>query len=91
MKLPVEEVLQQAFEYIEDETTQITHIGLSTLDDMVMLTLPLKTAEEIEETGYDLDSEDGQFCYCYNLTYPDCSELGYCFFEKGVSGFKRTG
>jgi len=76
---------------VGDKTTVITHIGVNTLDDMVLITLPLKTAEEIAERGYKLDSKDGEFCFCYNATYPDCSELGYSYFNKDDLGYRRVG
>jgi len=86
-----DEVLRLAFRYVEDKTTVITHIAVNTLDDMVLITLPLKTAEEIAERGYKLDSKDGEFCFCYNATYPDCSELGYSYFNKDDLGYRRVG
>jgi len=89
--IDADEVLRLAFRYVEDKTTVITHIGVNTLDDMVLITLPLKTAGEIAERGYGLDSKDGEFCFCYNATYPDCSELGYSYFKKDGLGYKRIG
>ena len=89
--IDADEVLRLAFRYVEDKTTVITHIGVNTLDDMVLITLPLKTAEEIAERGYKLDSKDGEFCFCYNATYPDCSELGYSYFNKDDLGYRRVG
>jgi len=90
-EIDTEEVLRLAFRYVEDKTTVITHIGVNTLDDMVLITLTLKNAEEIAERGYTLDSKDGEFCYCHNVTYPDCSELGYSYFKKDNLGYRRVG
>jgi len=89
--IDADEVLRLAFRYVEDKTTVITHIGVNTLDDMVLITMPLKTSEEIAQCGYTLDSKDGEFCYCYNVTYPDCSELGYSYFNKDDLGYRRVG
>jgi len=89
--IDTDEVLRLAFRYVEDKTTVVTHIGVNTLDDMVLITLPLKTAVEIAEHGYGLDSKDGEFCFCYNATYPDYSELGYSYFKKDDLGYKRIG
>lgn len=75
-------VLRLAFRYVGDKTTIITHVGITAIKDCIIITLPLKNAQELKESGYTLDPKDGQLCYCYNITYPDCSELGYCFFEK---------
>jgi|GEM_PF-1901306 len=86
-----DEVLRLAMRYVKDKTTQITHIGVNTLEDMVLITLPLKNSEEIEKLGYSLDSKDGEFCFCYNATYPDCSELGYSYFKKDGFGYRRVG
>ena len=89
--IDADEVLRLAFRYVEDKTTVVTHIGVNTLEDMVSITLPLKTADEIAERGYKLDSKDGEFGFCYNATYPDCSELGYSYFKKDGLGYRRIG
>ena len=91
VSIDADEILRLTFRYVEDKTTVITHIGVNTIDDAVLITLPLKNAEELKEHGYTLDAEDGEFCYCYNATYPDCSELGYSYFKKDNFGYRRIG
>ena len=90
-RIDADEVLRLAFRYVEDKTTVITHVGVNTLDDMLLITLPLKTSMEIAQHGYDLDNPEGEFGFCYNATYPDCSELGYSYFKKDGLGYKRIG
>lgn len=38
--------------------------------------------DEEEPFPEDLATQDGVLCYVYNLTAPELSEFGYCFFEK---------
>jgi len=37
-----------------------------------------------------ITSKNGALSYVYNLTYPDCSELGYVFFQKVDGRIKRV-
>ena len=46
----------------------------------VLLTLPMLTDED--KKVEPLESRDGTFSYVYNIDAPDCSELGYSFFER---------
>lgn len=36
-----------------------------------------------------IDDKHGVLCYVPNLTAPDCSELGRCWFEKTDDGYHR--
>lgn len=38
----------------------------------------------------DITSEDGVIAYVYNCNYPDCSELGYVFFEEQNGKLRRV-
>ena len=38
--------------------------------------------DDEEPIPQDLETDDGVFCYVYNVTDPMLSELGCCFFEK---------
>lgn len=44
-----------------------------------------------EDTNFAVDDEQGCLCHVHNVTAPDCSELGYCFFEKKGPSYHRIG
>jgi hypothetical protein len=71
------DILTNAFQSSSDpKSKQIVH-GLSVntiMHDMKCITV-------IEEKPRNLETDDGVLCWVENLTAPDCSELGYCFFE----------
>lgn len=81
-----DEIWEEAFEFISNkEKTKVIGISLNTImNEMVVLTLIFKDTGEI----FDIEDPNGVLCYCYNYTYPDCSELGYCFFEQDKSTHK---
>ena len=82
-----EEIIQQATQYSTGAVIQ--YINISTLEDMIMLTLPMITEEDEEE--FNILSPDGVFCYVYNFTCPDFSELGYSYFENKNGRIRRIG
>lgn len=65
---------RKAFEFISNkEKTKVIGLSLNTImNEMVVLTLIFKDTGEI----FDIEDPNGVFCFCYNYTYPDCSELG---------------
>lgn len=81
-----DEIWEKAFEFISNkEKTKVIGLSLNTImNEMVVLTLIFKDEGEV----FDIEDENGVFCYCYNYTYSDCSELGYCFFEYDKSTHK---
>ena len=43
--------------------------------------------DDEEPIPQDLETDDGVFCYVYNVTDPMLSELGCCFFEKKADNY----
>ena len=79
-----EEIIENAFKYInKKDKTHIVGLSLNTImSEIVVLTLILRDENETHEDMFDIEDENGVFCYCYNYTYPDCSELGYSYFKR---------
>lgn len=82
-----DEIWEKAFEFISNkEKTKVIGLSLNTImNEMVVLTLIFK---DFNEELFDIEDPKGVFCYCYNYTYPDCSELGYSFFKQDKSTHK---
>lgn len=80
------EILEKALRYGE-KGARLTHIVVNRLmgtDTVISFVIsddeyPINSAE-------DLTTENGVISYCYNATFPDCSELGYCFYAKLSDG-----
>lgn len=76
-------VLEKAFEHCAG--SRITHIGCSKIfGEYYVLNLVLVTPED--ETIVEIDDKDGVFAFCYNMTDPFLSELGYMCFERKKDG-----
>lgn len=71
-----EEIYKKAMQFNSNGAV-ITHINVARFGDIGTL-LTLVRDEEMT----DLTSEDGVLAYVYNFNYPECSELGYVFFER---------
>lgn len=79
--ITADEVIENAYKYISNKD-KIHIVGLSIntiMEEMICLTLILK---DDEDELFNIEDPDGVFCYCYNYTYPDCSELGYSYFRR---------
>lgn len=87
MSFTGEEVVKLATRYTKNAEFKYIHIG--TMDDMIVIALPMTTDED--EEPFDIVSEYGAFSYVYNATYPDLSELGYCFFGRKNGRLTRLG
>lgn len=85
-----DEIIKEAYKYIkEKDKVHVVGLSLNTLmEEMQVLTLIFK---EDEEDNFDIENEDGVFCYCYNYTCPDYSELGYSFFKNENGRIHRIG
>lgn len=82
----VEDIIEIMFKYC-NEGYEVKHFVCNTIGDMSVITITIAYDGE----KYDLEDEDGVLCSVYNFTYPDCSELGYCFFENKNGYIKRIG
>lgn len=79
--ITADEVIENAYKYISNKD-KIHIVGLSIntiMEEMICLTLILK---DDEDGLFNIEDPDGVFCYCYNYTYPDYSELGYSYFRR---------
>ena len=83
------EIYAKATEFIDPTKTEAVNLSCSTIygtDRVANIVFRDK------DKPFVLDDPDGVLCYTYNFTYPDCSELGYCYFEKkGLSDYHRIG
>ena len=83
-----EYIMKKATEFINpDETVPVGFIVNTIMGELVCVAIVMKDLGE----PMQIDSEDGILCYVYTFNAPDCSELGYCFFEKTKSGIRRIG
>lgn len=80
-----EEIFKEATQYTKG--AEIKYVSVSTIMDMRMLTLPMKTEEDRGE--FDIFDRDGVLSYVYNFDASFCSELGYTYFEKRAKGIVR--
>lgn len=84
VKCNTQEVIDTLFKYCGKLTPK--HFVMNTImGEMMCLTVTLDDGE----TPYVLDSEDGILSTTYNFTYPDCSEMGYTFFENNGGTYRR--
>lgn len=82
-----EEIYNLAVRYLDlDETKPIGFCCNTLLGYMKVITIIMK---DVKAKHFSLTDEDGVLCYVYNFDAPDCSELGYCFFEKKNGTFRR--
>lgn len=81
-----EEVFDTMFQYCS-EGFDVGHLVCNTIGDMYCVSVTIK----YEGEKYDLTDEDGVLCSVYNFTFPDCSELGYCFFAEKSGYIRRIG
>ncbi len=82
-------VFKEAVRYCKG--VEIEYLSVNTLDDMILIALTMTTDEDEEEEPYDILNNNGVFGYVYNVTYPDCSELGYSFYELKNNNIVRIG
>ncbi len=78
----VQEIFDGCYKYNSDNA-KVTHFTVNSTHFGVMLTF----VRDKEMT--DITTRDGVLAYVYNLDYPDCSELGYVFFEQSGSKIRR--
>lgn len=68
---------------------KIMYMCVNRINGMIMITYLLKPNGE--EFPDNLTTPDGIFSYVYNATCPDCSELGYTFYQKTRGVYHRVG
>lgn len=80
-----DEIVEAAHKF-NSKNQPITHMVANNSGFGVLLTF-VRDEEVTKST--DLTNEDGVLCYVYNLDYPDCSELGYSYFENKDNFYSR--
>lgn len=82
------DIYENAVKHLDPKKTYPIGLSCSTIGgEFKVATLIMKDVGE----SVELDRQDGVFCYCYNFTRPDFSELGYSYFEKQGSTYHRVG
>lgn len=80
------EILEKALRYGE-KGAKLTHIVVNRLMGTdTVISFVISDDEYTINSAEDLTTENGVISYCYNATFPDCSELGYCFYSKLSDG-----
>ena len=79
----VNEIYEKAMKYNSDNA-RISHIQVQRYSEIGTLL----TLVRDKEMRY-ITQPDGVMSYVYNFNYPDCSELGYVYFQKVDGGVTR--
>lgn len=83
------EIYDEATKYTDPKETEPVGLSTSTLfgGEMRVVNIVFKDRGK----SLKLDDPDGVLCHVHNFDAPDCSELGYCFFERKGSSYHRIG
>ena len=83
------EIYAEATEYTDPKKTEPVGLSTSTLfgGEFRVVNIIFKDKDKTLK----LDDPDGVLCHVHNFDAPDCSELGYCFFERRGSSYHRIG
>lgn len=81
------EIFKEAIRYCRD--AEIEYLSVMIYEDMILIGLPMTTDED--EEPFNILSEQGVFGYVYNVTCPECSELGYSFYVEFEGELVRVG
>lgn len=83
------EIYDEATKYTDPKETEPVGLSTSTLfgGEMRVINIVFKDRGK----SLKLDDPDGVLCHVHNFDAPDCSELGYCFFERKGSSYHRIG
>lgn len=85
VELPKVDIMERINRYGHND---VRHIVVNTIEDMIVVSFLLEG--EGYPAPFATDYECGypcSFCYVCNLSYPDYSEFGDCFFHKKADGF----
>lgn len=82
------QILDEAQRYTDKSETTPVGLCISTImQEMICVAIIFKD----NGVPLRLDDPDGVLCHVHNFTAPDCSELGYCFFERRGQFYHRIG
>lgn len=81
------EIYDEATKYTDPKETEPVGLSTSTLfgGEMRVVNIVFKDRGK----SLKLDDPDGVLCHVHNFDAPDCSELGYCFFERKGNSYHR--
>lgn len=81
------EIIDKALKHC-DKDSKITHVVVNRLCEVndIIITLLISDSEYPVNSEEDIVRPQGVFGYCYNASYPECSELGYSYYEKQDDG-----
>ena len=82
-----DEFWEMMTQYLDKDKTYPVGFCMNKVFGMTCMTIILHDKGEV---NHSLDHEDGQFCYVYNFDAPDCSELGYSYFERRGNRYFRV-
>lgn len=83
------EIYDEATKYTNPDETEPVGLSCSTLfgGEFRVVNIIFKDKGK----SLKLDDPDGVLCHVHNFDAPDCSELGYCFFERIYNSYHRIG
>lgn len=81
-----ETIYNVATEFINLDKTYIIGISCSTVHGMPCINIVFK---DVENTSFKLNDPEGVLTYTYNLSDTECSELGYCYYERKGYAYHR--
>lgn len=84
-----EEIYDEAVQYVDLEETVPVGLSCSTLfgGEFRVVNIIFKDKGK----ALRMTDPDGVLCHVHNFDAPDCSELGYAFFERKGSSYHRIG
>lgn len=84
-----EAIYEEATQYTDSKKTMPVGLSCSTLFNGEFRVVNIIFKDKGK--SLKMDDPDGVLCHVHNFDAPDCSELGYCFFERVGSTFHRIG
>lgn len=85
VKLPTVDIMKRIQRY---NPNNVKHIVVNTIEDMITVSFLLEGEDYPAPFATDYGcGYPCSFCYVLNLSHPDLSEFGDCFFEKKADGF----
>lgn len=83
-RLDVDEelVFENATNKYNSEDLKVSYVTINSSAFGVLMTF-------VRDDENNLTSDEGVLCWVENLSAPDCSELGYCYFKKQRGAIRR--
>ena len=84
VKYDTDEIIRKSIRFCKNP--KFKSLSVNMICGMRMIAIGLETDED---EPFDLLSPYGAFGYVYNIDAPDCSELGYSFYQNDANNFIR--